>query len=203
MQPRTSQQSFRRTVTALLAVTSVLVLAAIPGAQSVGECEITIAVGTALERLPGYGVFDSLAFQLERGAVTVHGYAYTPGLGSAATEAVKRLAGIEGVNDRVEELPVSASDDRIRWITFFEIYTDDVLSRYAPGGASGARFDVFQFGAFPGTQPGGYPIHIIVNGGRTTLVGAVDSALDRQLAAVRAWEVWGVFAVDNQLVTTH
>src|SRR5262245_19793337 len=157
MHAQNPQRSLRRTVTALLVVTSVLVLAAIPDAQSMREREITIAVGTALERVPGYGVFDFLAFQVDRTAVTVTGYAYAPGLGSAATAAVQRLDGIDAVADRVVELAVSASDDRIRWITFFEIYTDAVLSRYAPGGASGARFDLFQFGGFPGTQPSGYP----------------------------------------------
>ena len=42
-------------------------------------------------------------------------------------------------------------DDRIRWLTFYLIYTDDELSRYAPGGAMGARFDLFQFAGFPGS----------------------------------------------------
>ena len=41
-------------------------------------------------------------------------------------------------------------------------------------------------------QPvGRYPIHIIVKGGRTMLLGVVDSAIDRQLAEVRAREVTG------------
>jgi len=42
-------------------------------------------------------------------------------------------------------------------------------------------------------------IHIIVKNGRTMLLGAVDSAADRQLAGVRAREVNGVFEVDNSL----
>jgi osmotically-inducible protein OsmY len=50
-------------------------------------------------------------------------------------------------------------------------------------------------------QPyGNYPIHIIVKRGRTTLVGVVDNASDKQLAEVRAREVGGVFKVTNELV---
>lgn len=52
-------------------------------------------------------------------------------------------------------------------------------------------------------QPFGYPIHIIVRGGRTTLVGVVDNPADKQIAGMRAREVPGVFAVDNQLQTSH
>lgn len=99
--------------------------------------------------------------------------------------------------------PASASDDRIRWLTFYQIYTDDVLSRYAPGGAVGARFDLFQFAGFSGAQPSGYPIHIIVSDGRTTLMGVVDIAGDKQLAEVRAREVPGVVNVENALVVAQ
>ena len=50
---------------------------------------------------------------------------------------------------------------------------------------------------------GTYPIHIVVNGGRTTLIGAVGNASDRQLAELRAREVTGVFRVDNELVVSR
>ena len=200
MQARDVRRSIRYALIGVLAVIAVLAMSPAPRAQSVSQRDTTSAVGVALERLPRYGVFDYLAFRLHRGAVTVEGYAYAPGLGTAARAAVKRLPGVDEVANTVEELPVSQSDDRIRWLTFYQIYTDDVLSRYAPGGASGARFDAFQFAGVSGTQPGGYPIHIVVKGGRTTLVGAVDRAFDKQLAEVRAREVGWVFAVDNQLV---
>ena len=50
-------------------------------------------------------------------------------------------------------------------------------------------------------QPVGvYPIHIVVKNGRTMLLGAVNSAADRQLAEVRAREVSGVFEVENSLI---
>ena len=94
----------------------------------------------------------------------------------------------------------SARDDRIRWLTFYQIYTDDTLSRYAPGGASGARFDLFQFAGFPAAQPFGYPIHIIVGDGHTTLVGVVDTINDKWIAEIRAREVPGIIGVKNALL---
>ena len=161
------------------------------------------AVRVALEGLPRYGVFDFLAFRLDRGAVTLEGYAYRPSLTSDAADTMKRLPGVVEVADTVEILPASPGDDRVRWITFFNIYTDTTLERYAPWGATGARFDAFQYGGAPGMQPLGYPIHIVVRGGRTTLVGTVDNAGDKQIAGIRAREVPGVFAVDNQLATAR
>src|SRR6478735_7160820 len=78
------------------------------------------------------------------------------------------------------------------------VYTDDFLSRYAPGGVSGVLQELKVERHFPGMQPvGRYPIHIIVKNGRVMLLGVVDNASDRQLAEVRAREVTGVFDVEN------
>jgi hypothetical protein len=199
MHVRNFRQSVRQALAVVLSLTATAIGSTAP-AQSVHEPETRSAVGLALEQLPRYGVFDFLAFHLDRGAVTLEGYAYGPQLGSDATAALKGLPGVDEVADKVQRLPVSATDERVRWITFYQIYTDGALSRYAPGGATGARFDAFQFGGFPGTQPSGYAIHVIVKGGRTTLAGVVDNASDRHLAGVRAREVPGAFAVVNQLV---
>ena len=82
--------------------------------------------------------------------------------------------------------------------------TDDFLSRYAPGGAMSVRHDIRSFTRFPGMQPfGTYPIHIIVKGGRTTLLGEVDNESDKTVAGMRAREVNGVFAVENELVVSR
>jgi hyperosmotically inducible protein len=170
-------------------------------AQNVTDEQRQFEVQRALERLPGYGVFDFLAFSLDRGTVTLVGYAYNESLKTAATRAVKRIAGVDDVLDQVEVLPASFNDDRIRRATFYKIYTDSFLSRYASGGPRSAYREAIEFGRYPGQQPfGNYPIHIVVDGGRIRLLGAVDHASDRQLAEFRAREVGGVFAVANELV---
>lgn len=170
-------------------------------AQSVAEGERALRIRRALERLPYYGVFDFLAYKVERGNVTLLGFAYQGGLKRDAEAAVKRVAGVDEVANKIETLPASQNDDRIRWATFYNIYTDDFLSRYAPGGAMAARYDAMQFARFPNMQPfGTYPIHIIVKNGRTTLVGVVDNESDKSIAGVRAREVPQVFAVENELM---
>ena len=64
-----------------------------------------------------------------------------------------------------------------------------------------ARYDAQQFRQFPGMQPfGTYPIHIIVKGGRTTLLGVVDSESDKTVAGFKAREVGQVLGVENELV---
>jgi osmotically-inducible protein OsmY len=177
-------------------------IAIVSGAErSLAMADTASEIRRALQRLPYYGVFDFLAFSVDRGTVTLSGYAYRGNLAREAEAAVKRMAGVDEVANRIEELPASQNDDRIRWATFYRIYTDDFLSRYAPGGPMAARYDAMQFARFPGLQPlGVYPIHIVVNGGRTTLLGVVDSASDKTMVGFRAREVGQVFSVENELM---
>ena len=174
------------------------VLAATSGAtgvraQEVAQGETVRSVRKMLERLPYYGVFDFLAFGVDRGTVTLVGYSFEGRLKADAEMAAKRSSGVDEVANKIEVLPTSLNDDRIRWATFYRIYTDDFLSRYAPGGVHEVLRELRDERHFPGMQPVGiYPIHIIVKNGRTMLLGAVDNAADRQLAEVRAREVQGV-----------
>jgi len=184
----------------------VLVLGAANGgapaakAQGVTPEETTRSVRRMLERLPYYGVFDFLVFRVDRGTVYLAGYSYEGNLKADAERAAKMASGVDEVANKIEVLPASQNDDRIRWATFYRIYTDDFLSRYAPGGVHQVRRELLDESRFPGMEPVGiYPIHIIVKNGRMMLLGAVDNAADRQLADVRAREVSGVFEVENGL----
>ena len=173
-------------------------------AQGVTPEETARSVRRVLERLPYYGVFDYLVFRVDRGTVFLAGYDYQGSLKTAAEMAAKRASGVEYVANKIEVLPASQNDDRIRWATFYRIYTDDFLSRYAPGGPREVWREAREARLFPGMQPVGlYPIHIIVKNGRTMLLGVVDSAVDRQLAEVRAREVTGVFEVENSLTVAR
>jgi hyperosmotically inducible periplasmic protein len=172
--------------------------------QSVTAEETVRSVRRMLERLPYYGVFDFIVFSVDRGTVTLAGYSFEGKLKSDAEMAVKRASGVDEVANTIEILPASPNDDRIRWATFYRIYSDDFLSRYAPGGVYGVLQELRDERHFPGMQPvGRYPIHIIVKNGRTMLLGLVDSAIDRQLAEVRAREVTGVFGVENSLTVAR
>lgn len=164
------------------------------------------AIREALLRLPYYGVFDFLTFSYARGAVELGGFAYYGNLAADAERAVKRVAGVDTVRARITLLPVSSFDDDIRWRTFYAIYTNAFLSKYAPGGGVlwGHRHTVGPFGpfaAFPGMQPvGNFPIHIIVQGGRVKLLGVVDNETDKTVAGMAARGVPGTFGIENDLV---
>jgi hyperosmotically inducible periplasmic protein len=184
---------------------SLVILGTITGvpstnAQSVTTDETARSVQRMLERLPYYGVFDYIVFRVDRSTVYLAGYSFEGRLKADAEMAAKRASGVVEVANKIETLPTSQNDDRIRWATFYRIYTDDFLSRYVPGGEREVLRELRDERLFPGMQPvGRYPIHIIVKGGRTTLLGVVDNASDRQIAEFRAREVFGVFEVQNHL----
>lgn len=187
---------------ALITLTISLLASAAPIAQTQEwkHRQTAFEIERELSQLPSYGVFDFVAFGLEKGTVQLVGYSYQGSLKSQASRVVKQVPGVDTVDNKIEVLPASPNDDRIRWATFYRIYGDDALSRYAPGGAATARYEAYNAARFPGLQPfGDYPIHIIVKNGRTTLVGEVDSEFDRRIAEVRAREVSGVFGIVNKL----
>jgi hyperosmotically inducible periplasmic protein len=187
-----------------LAMLGVISSATSGGAQSVTADETVRSVRRMLERLPYSGVFDYLVFRVDRGTVYLAGYSFEGRLKADAEMAVRRASGVVEVANTIEVLPASQNDDRIRWATFYRIYTDDFLSRYAPGGELGVLQELRDEGHFPGMQPVGiYAIHIVVKNGRTMLLGVVDSAADRQIAEVRAREVTGVFEVENGLAVAR
>ena len=84
------------------------------------------------------------------------------------------------------------------------VYGDDHFSRYIPGGPVTVRYDFNLFSRFPNMQPVGmYPIHIIVKNLRTTLLGTVDTDLDRTIASTRARTVPGVLNVDVEVMVAR
>jgi hyperosmotically inducible protein len=130
--------------------------------------------------LPNYDAFDSISFKVEGYNVVLLGYVSQPYLKSDAERAVKKIEGVEKVDNRIEVLPVSPNDDRLRAQLFRAIYGYGPLQRYA--------------------LPPIKPIRIIVDRGHVILEGVVDSTMDKNLANIRANGVPGVFSVTNNLV---
>jgi hyperosmotically inducible periplasmic protein len=185
-----------------LALASLLSSSTAAQAQGAAPDTTVQSVRRMLERLPYYGVFDFIVFSVDRGTVTLAGYGFHGSLKADAEMAVKRASGVDTVINTIVLLPASPSDDRIRWATYYRIYSDDFLSRYGPGEHE-VRRELREEERFPGMQPvGRYPIHIVVQNGRTMLLGVVDTATDRQLVELRAREVTGVFGVENSLIVS-
>ncbi len=136
-------------------------------------------VGHQLRMLPYYSVFDNLEFRVVGYRVELFGHVVRPTLKSDAAVVVKRIEGVERVDNKIEVLPLSPNDDRIRRAVYRAVYSQSALQRYA-------------LQAVP-------PIHIIVKNGHVTLVGVVASDMDRNIANLQANGVPGVFSVTNKL----
>ena len=129
--------------------------------------------------LPYFGVFDYIAFKVDGSTVALLGQVVRPSLKSDAENAVKRIEGVDRVDNQIEVLPPSSMDDGLRIKLFRAIYGYPALERYSLGVKK--------------------PIRIIVKGGRVTLEGVVDSDGDKNLVGVRANGVSGIFSVTNNL----
>jgi hyperosmotically inducible protein len=150
----------------------------IPG--DANDSRIAREVRHELVMLPYYGVFDDLAFSVNGGTVTLLGAVTRPTLKSDAENVVKRIEGVTQVINKIEVLPLSPMDDRIRAAVYRAIYGDPALStRYG-------------YRALPS-------IHIMVKNGNVTLEGVVANEADKNIANIRANGVPGVFSVTNNL----
>jgi hyperosmotically inducible protein len=129
----------------------------------------------------GYdSTFDYFTLSVKDGVVTVEGQDRT---GVGRDEALADIYNQPGVKDVVENIslePVSLFDDGLRLRAARAIYRDPVLSKYAIDPAR--------------------PIRIIVDNGHVTLYGSVISTMDKEVAGIRANQLFGAFSVENKLV---
>ena len=128
----------------------------------------------------GYdSAFNYFAIGVKDGVVTVEGQDRT-GIGrDEAMADIANMPGVKDVIDHVSIAPVSMFDDGIRLRAMRAIYRDPVLSRYAMDPAR--------------------PIRIIVANGHVTLYGEVDNNADKNIAGIRAGQIFGAFSVENKL----
>ncbi len=129
----------------------------------------------------GYDItFDYFALNVKDGVVTVVGQDRT---GVGRDEALADIQNMPGVRDVIDQItlePVSLMDDGLRLRAARAIYRDSVLSKYAIDPAQ--------------------PIRIIVDNGHITLYGSVDNEMDKNVAGIRANQLFGAFSVENKLV---
>jgi hyperosmotically inducible protein len=133
-----------------------------------------------LNMLPYANAFDYMTFTVDaNGIVTLTGEVTNPVLKSDANNVVKRVEGVNRVDNQIRVLPLSPMDDGLRVRLFRTIYGYPALQKYELGLNKSIR--------------------IIVANGHVTLIGIVDSQMDKNIAGIRANSVPGIFSVDNQL----
>ncbi len=178
---------------------------------------ISQEVQKRLGSLNYYGVFDWITFGFHGKSIVLQGYASRPVLKSEAGNVLKKIPGIESVDNQIQVLPLSTMDDRIRIAVYNRIYTQPALRVYnanqgsisqavGPGGSgpfsrSVGRNNIRMSGGITNYPPRGFnAIHIIVRNGHVILYGVVNSESDKAIAGIQANSAPGVFSVQNDLV---
>ena len=133
-----------------------------------------------VHRYTQYTVFDSVLASVDEGRVVLSGWVTVPYKKDDVEQRVRRVTGVISVENAIGVLPVSKGDDELRFRVARAIYGHASFWQYASM-----------------VNP---PIHIVVNGGRVTLEGVVNSNVDRMLARSLATG-FGAFEVTNLLRT--
>lgn len=130
-------------------------------------------------KLPNYGIFDFISFQVKGGTVVLDGKVNSLGTRSQATRVVRDIPGVTNVINNIDDLPPSGFDASIRRAAYREFHRGS-LSRYLWENRPDVR--------------------IIVENGRITLEGYVANSGDRNLFNILANGIPGVFQVTNNLI---
>jgi hyperosmotically inducible protein len=158
----------------------VAVATAGPASAQTKNLQVFRDVQRQVLQYPHFTIFDSVNAQIDNGVVTLTGKVTMPYKSNDIERRVSRLASVERVNNKIEVLPASKFDDDLRFLIARAIY-------------SNANFRPFASMVNP-------PIHIIVERGRVTLEGVVNSQVDRMLARSIASNFLS-FEVTNALKT--
>ena len=167
------------TLTALSAVAVGLALAVTPSAPPSGS-DLANRLSHEILMYPNYTVWDGVSIAVSDGTVSLTGAVTAPFKKADIERIVRSVPGVAAIDDRIEVAPLSSQDNALRLRVARAIFADPSLSRYANM-------------AHP-------PIHILVTNGRVTLFGSVSSAMEKNLAGIRASGAGMSFGpVDNRI----
>jgi hyperosmotically inducible periplasmic protein len=127
--------------------------------------------------------FNYFTLAVKDGVVTLGGETYNDVGRDSALALLQRTEGVKDVVNEVKVSPVSMFDDNIRRHAVRAIYGASSLNKYAIDPAR--------------------PIRIIVDNGHISLYGTVINDMDKQIAGMRANQVFGAFSVQNNLVVEN
>jgi osmotically-inducible protein OsmY len=150
--------------------------------SNVPDAQLTAQLDRKLyfDRIGYDNEFNFVTVTVKDGVTTVSGETRTEVGRDSALDLVNRMPGVKDVVNDIKVSPVSIFDDEIRIRALRAIYHDSVLNRYASDPAA--------------------PIRIVVSNGKLSLYGTVENTMDKQIAGMRANQIFGVFSVSNNLV---
>jgi hyperosmotically inducible protein len=154
-------------------------LVAVSSSAPDAEVEARLERKLHYDRIGYDNLFNFVDVTVKDGVATLNGETYNDLGRDSALALANSMPGVKDVVDNIKVSPVSGFDDRIRISALRAIYRDPVLGRYASDPAK--------------------PIRIVVDNGKLSLYGTVATAMDKQIAGMRANQVFGVFSVQNNL----
>jgi osmotically-inducible protein OsmY len=154
-------------------------LVAVSSSAPDAEVEARLERKLHYDRIGYDNLFNFVDVTVKDGVATLNGETYNDLGRDSALALANSMPGVKDVVDHIKVSPVSGFDDRIRISALRAIYRDPVLGRYASDPAK--------------------PIRIVVDNGKLSLYGTVATAMDKQIAGMRANQVFGVFSVQNNL----
>ena len=149
-------------------------------AQDRRDVRLAETIARTLNSYTRFTIFDDVNISVESGVATLTGKVTMPYKKDDIGRRVGSIDGVSEVQNRIDVLPVSTFDDDLRYRIARAIYGNPSFWNYAAM-----------------ANP---PIHIIVERGRVTLTGVVNSNVERMLARSLATG-WGELSVTNQLRT--
>ena len=144
------------------------------------DLQVLKDVATAVDRYTRFTIFDDVNASVKDGVVTLTGKVTMPYKRDEIAKRVAKVEGVRTVQDQLGVLPVSSFDDELRARIARSIYGNSNFWNYS---------------IMPNP-----PIHIVVEHGRVTLTGVVQSDVDRVLARSLATQ-FGALSVTNELKT--
>ena len=137
-------------------------------------------IANQVNRYTQLTIFDSISASVDDGRVVLSGWVTMPYKRDDLERRVRKVEGVNTIDNKIGVLPVSHFDDDLRFRIARAIYGHSLFWNYANM-----------------TNP---PIRIVVNRGRVTLEGVVHSNVERLLARSLA-SGFNAFEIRNALKT--
>ena len=137
-------------------------------------------IANQVNRYTQLTIFDSIGASVDDGRVVLTGWVTMPYKRDALERRVRKVEGVTTIDNKIGVLPVSQFDDDLRFRIARAIYGHSLFWNYA--------------------NMANPPIRIVVNRGRVTLEGVVQSNVERMLARSLA-SGFNAFEVKNSLKT--
>jgi osmotically-inducible protein OsmY len=151
-------------------------------ARAESDDKLAAEVVDKIQHYDLFTVYDDFQGNVKNGIVHLRGAVTDEKKLGDIIERVAKVRGVQEIDNKVTVLPANQDDDRLRVTIANAIYSLSDFERYSMANP---------------------PIHVIVNRGHVTLVGAVRSEIEKRKAYEAARFVNGVLALEDRVVVSR